>query len=139
MKGEMERKEKGVEIERKGKKKVELLKSKKKLKGGMVLLGGKRAGPSTPSPAWRLVFSPSPNDKDNPIQEFLDTTTTTVSARKLCAKFWETQPQVDLSVSKTNKNLGHRRAHLSHRHQDKKAFESRTRLVDPPNSPPDQV
>ncbi|KAJ6675272.1 INTRACELLULAR PROTEIN TRANSPORT PROTEIN USO1-RELATED [Salix viminalis] len=136
----MERKEKGVEREGRGKKKVELLKSKKKLKGGMVLLVGKRGGPSTPSPTWRLVLSPSPNDNDNgnPIQEFLDTTTTTVSARKLCAKFWETHPQVHLSVSKLNKNLGHRRAHLSRRHQDKKAFESRTQLVDPPNSPPDQ-
>ncbi|KAG5231423.1 Plasma membrane protein [Salix suchowensis] len=136
----MERKEKGVEREGKGKKKVELLKSKQKLKGGMVLLVGKRGGPSTPSPTWRLVLSPSPNDNDNgnPIQEFLDTTTTTVSARKLCAKLWETHPQVHLSVSKLNKNLGHRRAHLSRRHQDKKAFESRTQLVDPPNSPPDQ-
>ncbi|KAJ6879515.1 hypothetical protein NC652_032954 [Populus alba x Populus x berolinensis] len=130
----MERKEKGVEREGK----VEILKSKQKLKGGMVLQVGKRGGPSTPSPTWRLEFSPSPNDNNNgnPIQEFLNTTT--VSARKLCANFWEIQPQVHLSASKMNKNLGHRRAHRSRHHQDKKAFEPRTHFVDPPNSPPDQ-
>ena len=135
----MERKEKGVEREGKGKGKVEILKSKQKLKGGMVLQVGKRGGPSTPSPTRRLEFSPSPNDNNNgnPIQEFLNTTT--VSARKLCANFWEIQPQVHLSASKMNKNLGHRRAHRSHHHQDKRAFEPRAHFVDPPNSPPDQV
>jgi hypothetical protein len=134
----MERKEKGVEREGK---KVEILKSKQKLKQGMVLQLGKRGGPSTPSPTWRLEFSPSPNDNNNGnhIQEFLNTTTTTVSARMLCANFWEIQPQVHLSASKMNKNLGRRRAHPSHQHQDKKAFEPRTHLVDTPNSPPDQV
>ncbi|CAK7348781.1 unnamed protein product [Dovyalis caffra] len=122
----MERKEKDVEREVKGKKKAgEILKSKKELKGGMVLQVGKRGGPSTPSPTWRLEFSsPNDNNNNNPVQEFLNTTTT-VSARKLCANFWEIQPQVHLSVSKMNKNLGPGRARPRNNRKDKKVFELR--------------
>ena len=128
-----------MEIQGKGvKKEGEILMGKKELKGGMPLQVGKRGAPSTPSPTWRLEFS-SPNDSNNnPIQEFLNTTTT-VSARKLCASFWEIQPQVHHSASKMNKSLGHRRAHPSHQYKDKTASALRTHLVDPPNSPPDQV
>lgn len=50
----------------------------KKLKGGGVLVG-KRAGPSTPVPTWRL-------NQDN-------NTPAAVSARKLCATLWEFQVQ----------------------------------------------
>ncbi|KAH8516894.1 hypothetical protein H0E87_005021 [Populus deltoides] len=137
----MERKDKGVDVERQGKgekKEGEILMGKRELKGGMLMQVGKRGGPSTPSPTWRLEFSSSPNDSsNNPIQEFLNTTTA-VSARKLCANFWEIQPQVHHSVPKMNKNHGHRRAHPSHQYKDKKAFGPRTHLVDPLNSPPDQ-
>ncbi|KAJ7007774.1 hypothetical protein NC653_006720 [Populus alba x Populus x berolinensis] len=137
----MERKDKGVDMERQGKgekKEGEILMGKRELKGGMLMQVGKRGGPSTPSPTWRLEFSSSPNDSNNnPIQEFLNTTTA-VSARKLCANFWEIQPQVHHSVPKMNKNPGHRRAHPSHQYKDNKAFGPRTHLVDPLNSPPDQ-
>ncbi|GKU96738.1 hypothetical protein SLEP1_g9939 [Rubroshorea leprosula] len=63
----------------------------KKLKRGILV--GKRAGPSTPSPIWRLEFS-SHNYQNcrNPIQEFLNFPPTTVSARKLCANLWEVHP-----------------------------------------------
>jgi hypothetical protein len=138
----MERKDKGLDVERQGKgekKEGAILMGKRELKGGMLMQVGKRGGPTTPSPTWRLEFSSSPNDSNNnPIQEFLNTTTA-VSARKLCANFWEIQPQVHHSVPKMNKNHGHRRAHPSHQYKDKKAFEPRTHLVDPLNSPPDQV
>lgn len=128
----MERKDKGE------KKEGEILMGKKELKGGMLLQVGKRGGPSTPSPTWRVELS-SPNDShDNPIQEFLDTTTA-VSARKLCASFWEIQPQVHHSAPKMNKSLGHRRAHPSHQYKDKTASAPRTHLVDPLSSPLDQV
>ncbi|KAJ6404308.1 hypothetical protein OIU84_012479 [Salix udensis] len=84
----MERKDKGE------KKEGEILMGKKELKGGMLLQVGKRGGPSTPSPTWRVELS-SPNDSHgNPIQEFLDTTTAslpgTISRSSLRAKFLAT-------------------------------------------------
>uniref|UniRef100_A0A6N2N2E8 Uncharacterized protein n=1 Tax=Salix viminalis TaxID=40686 RepID=A0A6N2N2E8_SALVM len=127
----MERKDKGE------KKEGEIWMGKRELKGGMLLQVGKRGGPSTPSPTWRVELS-SPNDSHgNPIQEFLDTTTA-VSARKLCASFWEIQPQVHHSAPKMNKSLGHRRAHPSHQYKDKTASALRTHLVDPLRAPLDQ-
>ncbi|KAJ0111230.1 hypothetical protein Patl1_00540 [Pistacia atlantica] len=81
----MERKEKEVE---RGEKKQELM--VKKLKRGILV--GKRAGPSTPSPTWRLEFT-SPNVKNSIAQEFVTNhPTSAVSARKLCASLWEIQP-----------------------------------------------
>uniref|UniRef100_A0A2P2MYS7 Uncharacterized protein At5g41620-like n=1 Tax=Rhizophora mucronata TaxID=61149 RepID=A0A2P2MYS7_RHIMU len=146
----MERKEKGVEREGKGKeKKEEQLKEAKgkiKLKRRMVLVG-KRGGPSTPSPTWRLQFS-SPNHDDNngnsnPIQHFLSTTTTTaaaaasVSARKLCANLWEIQPQLDPSLRKMSKKVaGSKEARRGHHYKDNKAFVLPTPLADPPNISP---
>ncbi|KAF2291197.1 hypothetical protein GH714_020608 [Hevea brasiliensis] len=133
----MERTEKGVEREGKGKKQQELEgRTRKKFKRG-IILGGKRGGPSTPSPTWRLEFSSlDGNNGSNPVQEYLNTTTT-VSARKLCANLWEIQPELQLSLSKMSKNIGSRRGRRGH-HKTNKAFELRTHLVDPPNNLLDQ-
>ncbi|KDP28536.1 hypothetical protein JCGZ_14307 [Jatropha curcas] len=132
----MERKEKGVvEREKKGKKKQKL-EGGKKLKRGLILVG-KRAGPSTPSSTWRLQFSAlDGNNGNNPIQEFLNTTTT-ASARKLCANLWEIQPQFQLLRSKMSKNVGPEGASRGHR-KNKKVFELDTRGIDIPSDPLDQ-
>ncbi|KAK3194686.1 hypothetical protein Dsin_025996 [Dipteronia sinensis] len=117
----MGRKEKGMEREAK---KQELM--VQKLKGGILV--GKRAGPSTPAPTWRLEFT-SPNDNNNQnnnsiVQEFVTTpAATTVSARKLCANLWEIQPH-HFSLAKMPKGGG-----FKHKH---KGFH------DPPNTQPDQ-
>ncbi|CAJ1961224.1 unnamed protein product [Sphenostylis stenocarpa] len=81
-----------------------------KLKGGIVV--GKRGGPSTPPPIWRLEF-PSQQNKNNgnyksknrnQVQEFLNfPTSTTLSARKLCAKLWQIQPHQQAPLPKMNK------------------------------------
>lgn len=82
----MERKEKG-EVKKQG-----LM--VKKLKRGILV--GKRGGPCTPPPTWRLEFSAQEKHNVNntkPITEFLDfPTKQTVSARKLCANLWEVLP-----------------------------------------------
>ncbi|KAF2315241.1 hypothetical protein GH714_038560 [Hevea brasiliensis] len=131
----MERKEKGVERGGKGKKQRELDDSKK-FKRGIIQLG-KRGGPSTPSSTWRLEFSSlNGSNSNNPVQEFLNTTTT-VSARKLCANLWEIQPQLQLSLSKMSKKIGPKGARCGH-HKSNKPLELRTHLVDPPNNSHDQ-
>lgn len=128
----MEREEKGVERGGKGKKQQEL-EGREKFKRGIVLIG-KRAGPSTPSSTWRLEFSSlSGNSSNNPVKEFLNTTTS-LSARKLCANLWEVQPQLQLSPPKMTKNIAPRGARRRH-HKANKPLE----LVDPPNNSPDQV
>ncbi|GLU00764.1 hypothetical protein SLE2022_181090 [Rubroshorea leprosula] len=104
-------KEKGVE---RGAEKEEFM--VKKLKRGVLV--GKRAGPSTPSPTWRLEFS-SQNDQNNrnSFQEFLNFPAATVSARKLCANLWEVQPLYPLgNMHKGGARLRH---HHRHRHKDK--------------------
>ncbi|GMI66799.1 hypothetical protein like AT5G41620 [Hibiscus trionum] len=59
----------------------------KKLKGGILV--GKRAGPSTPSPTWRLEFS----SQNATSPEFLKLSNgPSISARKLCANLWELHP-----------------------------------------------
>ncbi|OAY62213.1 uncharacterized protein At5g41620 isoform X2 [Manihot esculenta] len=128
----MEREEKGVERGGKGKKQQEL-EGREKFKRGIVLIG-KRAGPSTPSSTWRLEFSSlSGNSSNNPVKEFLNTTTS-LSARKLCANLWEVQPQLQLSPPKMTKNIAPRGARRRH-HKANKPLE----LVDPPNNSPDQA
>ncbi|XP_039005439.1 uncharacterized protein LOC120132820 [Hibiscus syriacus] len=57
----------------------------KKLKGGILV--GKRAGPSTPSPTWRLDLSS---------QNATMPTGHSISARKLCANLWELHPHYPL-------------------------------------------
>ncbi|KAJ8748528.1 hypothetical protein K2173_003427 [Erythroxylum novogranatense] len=135
----MERKGKGVGREDKGKveKQAGTLKGEVKLKRWMFFVG-KRGGPSTPSPTWRLHFSsPIHNDSEkinNPFEEFLSNSNT-VSARKLCANLWEFQPQLHFSQPKMSKNFGSKGGSRRH-HKDKKAFEVRSRLADPPNTTP---
>ncbi|XP_044492043.1 uncharacterized protein At5g41620-like [Mangifera indica] len=118
----MERKEKGVE---RGEKRQELM--VKKLKRGILV--GKRAGPSTPSPTWRLEFT-SPNVKKSIAQEFVTRhPTSAVSARKLCANLWEIQPH-HLSLPQMPKPS------FKHKH---KGFDLPTHLLHhAPNTSPHQ-
>ncbi|QCD77563.1 hypothetical protein DEO72_LG1g1188 [Vigna unguiculata] len=104
----MERREKGE--------KREVLMAEK-LKGGVVV--GKRRGPSTPPPTWRLEFPSQRNDNNgnnrssknkNRVEEFLNfPSTTTLSARKLCAKLWQIQPHQHAPLPKMNHPRRHRR------------------------------
>lgn len=100
----------------------------KKLKRGVLV--GKRAGPCTPSPTWRLGFSQ--NDATSSIDKDLDCSTS-VSARKLGANLWDIQSH--LPVADMNRAGGR----LRHHHHKDKGFELPTHFVDPPHSPPDQV
>lgn len=114
----MERKEKGVEGE--GENQDFMV---KKLKGGILV--GKRAGPSTPSPIWRLEF-PSQNATN---LEFLQLPTGPfVSARKLCANLWELHPHYPLPS--TRKGASKLRIHHD------KASDT---AIDPPATPLPQV
>lgn len=97
----MERREKGE--------KREVLMAEK-LKGGVFV--GKRGGPSTPPPTWRLEFPSQQNDNNgnnrsknkNQVEEFLNfPTPTTLSARKLCAKLWQIQPHKQAPLPKMNR------------------------------------
>ncbi|XVE73772.1 hypothetical protein DITRI_Ditri11bG0145000 [Diplodiscus trichospermus] len=116
----MERKEKGVE--REGEKQEFMV---KKLKRGILV--GKRAGPSTPSPTWRLEFS-SPNATT---QDFLQLPTApSISARKLCANLWEIQPHYPLP------NMRKGTAKLRLHHFKDKGFDAD--FDDPPDTPLDQ-
>lgn len=95
-------------------KKQELKMKVKKLKKGGIQVG-KRSGPSTPSPIWRLEFT----SLNRPIvQEFLDPnnipTTTTVSARKLCATLWEIHPQPHHHHTSLAKMPNPKSSHFNH-------------------------
>lgn len=95
-------------------KKQELKMKVKKLKKGGILVG-KRSGPSTPSPIWRLEFT----SLNRPIvQEFLDPnnipTTTTVSARKLCATLWDIHPQPHHHHTSLAKMPNPKSSHFNH-------------------------
>ncbi|KAE8681547.1 GDSL esterase/lipase [Hibiscus syriacus] len=97
----------------------------KKLKGGMLV--GKRAGPSTPSPTWRLEFSP----QNSTTPEFLQLPNgSSVSARKLCANFWDLQPHYSLPT------LHKRPSKLRLHHFKQKGFDA---AADPPRTPRDQT
>ncbi|KAK7397396.1 hypothetical protein VNO78_18567 [Psophocarpus tetragonolobus] len=94
----MERREKGAKRE-----------GVEKLKGGIIV--GKRGGPSTPPPTWRLENQNQNNKNRNQVQEFLNIpSTTTLSARKLCAKLWQIQPHQMAPLPLTLR--GHRRDSL---------------------------
>ena len=116
-----------------------------KLKQGVLV--GKKGGPCTPPPTWRLEFSSqyhqddSINNKQNPVREFLNFPTSTVSARKLCANLWEIQPHHQTPLPKMSK-VGTRirrrgRRHFHHR-QDRE-FALPKRVAEPPESPSEQV
>ncbi|KAK8565748.1 hypothetical protein V6N13_020827 [Hibiscus sabdariffa] len=94
----------------------------KKLKGGILV--GKRAGPSTPSPTWRLEFS----SQNATTPEFLQLPNgPSISARKLCADLWELHPLYPLP----SMHKGPSKLRLGH-FKDK-AFDA---SVDPPLDQP---
>ncbi|XP_057980501.1 uncharacterized protein At5g41620-like isoform X2 [Malania oleifera] len=122
----MEREEKGKEreAEKQG------VMGKKLKRGGLV---GKRGGPCTPSPTWRIGFSGDNDDDDGRVNSIKQPGfRATVSARKLGANLWEIQPH--LPLSKMSKGLPHRRRR--HRFKDQ-SFELPTTHLphDPPHSP----
>ncbi|XP_047171103.1 uncharacterized protein At5g41620-like [Vigna umbellata] len=103
----MERREKGVEGEdKRGGLMVE------KLREGVLV--GKKGGPSTPPPTWRLELPSQYNGSDN-VQEFLNfPTCSSLSARKLCANLWELLPHQQqhtppVKMNKLGTNLSRRR------------------------------
>ena len=100
------------------------------LKGGVVV--GKSGGPSTPPPTWRLEFPShiAGATNKNQVQEFLNfpTSTTTLSARKLCAKLWQVQPHQLALLPKMSKPPLTRRDTLSPKHS-----------TQPSQSPPHRV
>ncbi|KAA8516125.1 hypothetical protein F0562_019304 [Nyssa sinensis] len=102
-----------------------------KLKRGILV--GKRGGPCTPSPTWRLA-SVQP---DGCVREDLTfpITSAALSARKLGANLWEVLPH--LKVVKMNKGGARFRHHHRHHHRDN-GLELPSQLVEPPDSPPDQ-
>ncbi|XP_022770522.1 uncharacterized protein At5g41620-like [Durio zibethinus] len=115
----MEKTEKGVE--REGEKQEFMVKKSKR-----GILVGKRAGPSTPSPTWRLGFS----SQNATTQDFLQLPTgPSISARKLCANLWELQPHYPLP----NMRKGTAKLRL-HNFKDK-GFDAD---VDPPDTSLDQ-
>ncbi|KAK7338002.1 hypothetical protein VNO77_18597 [Canavalia gladiata] len=93
---------------------------------------GKRGWPSTPAPAWRLEFPSQQNGNNkNPVQEFLNFPTSTLSsARKLCAKLWQIQPHQLAPLAKMNKPGIRIRRHIRHR---------RDTVLEAPHSPSDQL
>ncbi|XP_068644623.1 uncharacterized protein At5g41620-like [Aristolochia californica] len=97
--------------------KHELLGSK--LKRGILV--GKKGGPCTPVPTWRLGGT-----HDN--KGGLTIAPSGVSARKLGANLWEVQ---GLPPSKMSRGV-------RVRHHKDKSLDLHNRLADPPHSPPDQ-
>lgn len=92
-----------------------------KLRRGILV--GKRGGPCTPVPTWKLE-----DVQDNTIKASL-TIPSTVSARTLGANLWELQ---HLQVPKMS------RGGVRLRHKDR-VLELPTYSADPSHSPPDQV
>ncbi|XP_068667133.1 uncharacterized protein At5g41620-like [Aristolochia californica] len=90
-----------------------------KLKRGILV--GKKGGPCTPVPTWRLGDA-----HDN--KGGLTIAPSGVSARKLGANLWEIQ---GLPASKMSRGV-------RVRHHKDKGLERHTRLADPHHSPPDQ-
>lgn len=114
------------------------------------VLVGKRGGPCTPPPTWRLELPSQQNGSDNnnnhnnknPVQEFLNFPTSTVSARKLCASLWEIQPHQHTPLAKMNKpgtTLRRRRRRRRLHHRKDTVSEAHNQLPEPPDTPSDQV
>ncbi|RZC22476.1 hypothetical protein D0Y65_008223 [Glycine soja] len=105
-----------------------------KLKGGVVV--GKRGGPSTPPPTWRLEFPSQQNENNknknrNQVQEFLNfPTSTTLSTRTLCAKLWQIQPHQLAPLPKMNKPSTLRR----HRRDTLLKLPNLKQLSEPPHT-----
>ncbi|KAK9910259.1 hypothetical protein M0R45_034227 [Rubus argutus] len=104
----MERKERDAESERK---KQGLM--VKKLKRG-VLVGKRRGLCTTPPPIWRLELY-SEHHCNKPNSEFLNlrTTTTSISARNLCASLWEIESYQCPFAQMSKAAARHRHKHSS--------------------------
>ena len=132
----MERREKGVEGEdKRGGLMVE------KLREGVLVR--KKGGPSTPPPTWRLELPSQYNGSDE-LQEFLNfPTSSTLSARKLCANLWEVLPHQQqhtphVKMNKLSTNLSRRRRRNRRRIQPPKDTGSevdKDQLAEPPDTP----
>lgn len=128
-------------MERGDKRKEEGLMVEKFICGAYLV--GKRGGGggscSTPPPTWRLEASSHHNGvTKNPVREFLDFPTTTVSARKLCASLWEIQPHQEAasaSMSNVGTGLRRRRRRILRRHLHRREDKS----SEPPDSLTDKV
>ncbi|CAJ1950301.1 unnamed protein product [Sphenostylis stenocarpa] len=131
----MERREKGVEGEdKRGGLMVE------KLREGVLV--GKKGGPSTPPPTWRLELPSLQNGSDKG-QEFLNfPTCSTLSARKLCANLWEVLPHqqqhtLPVKMNKLGTNLRRRRRNRRRLHHPKDTGSevNNNQLAEPPDTP----
>jgi len=111
-----------------------------KLREGVLV--GKKGGPSTPPPTWRLELPSQYNGSDN-VQEFLNfPTSSSLSARKLCANLWELLPHQQqhtppVKMNKLGTNLSRRRRNRRRlRHPKDTASEvNNTQLAEPPDTP----
>ncbi|KAH7519523.1 hypothetical protein FEM48_Zijuj08G0046100 [Ziziphus jujuba var. spinosa] len=112
----------------------------KKLKRGILV--GKRGGPSTPPPTWRLEFSADENNNNTtttnkPVTEFLNfPTKPTVSARKLCANLWEVLPHHHHHNFPLTKKMNKGPPRPRRQRHNNNGSQLPTHLLDPPNSPP---
>ncbi|KAI6702553.1 hypothetical protein NL676_011689 [Syzygium grande] len=104
----------------------------KKWKQGVAL--GKRGGPSTPPPTWRLELSPS-QPQTRSIQEFLTHPphSSALSARKLCACLWEIEPHQTFHFARMMSKSKSR--HRQHKHHNDLGFEG---LVPPSTGEPEE-
>lgn len=135
----MERREKGVEGEDKS---VGLM--VEKLREGVLV--GKKGGPSTPPPTWRLELpsQPSGNVSDK-VQEFLNFPTSTLSARNLCANLWELLPHQHTPLPRMNKHATgttlrrryRRNRRRLHHPKDTASKVDNNQLAEPPDTPSD--
>uniref|UniRef100_A0A5B6ZV03 Uncharacterized protein n=1 Tax=Davidia involucrata TaxID=16924 RepID=A0A5B6ZV03_DAVIN len=97
------------------------------------ILVGKRGGPCTPPPTWRIGHAQPDGclEKNLTFPITNTNTNTTLSARKLGANLWQVLPH--LRAAKMNKAGARLRRH----HKDK-GFELPSQLVEPPDNPTDQ-
>ncbi|XP_020213618.1 uncharacterized protein At5g41620 [Cajanus cajan] len=116
----MERREKGLMVEK---------------------LKGKRGGPSTPPPTWRLEFPSQLNENNRKqVQEFLNfPTSTTLSARSLCAKLWQIQQLAEPSPTHRPASATGLRRHVQTSLVQHHRSVKRNGRTKQPVSPPTQV
>lgn len=105
-----------------------------KLKQGVFV--GKKGSPCTPSLSWRLELPSQQNARSNNFP-----TSSTISARKLCANLWEIQPhhQQHTPLPNMNNPATSLRRRRRRRHLRDTVFEVHKQLAEPPDSPSDQV
>jgi len=120
----------------------------KKLRRGVLI--GKRCGPCTPVPSWRIWAPPQETiiNQTDPFHSSSASASASISARKLAAALWEFHHYLPLPkmhrASKNGVSNGAadsrliRRRHFHHHHKDK-ALELSNFLGDPCPSSPEQV